>query len=170
MKIPLLVVIVVASLVLSGAVAAQEGYVLKAGEGEPLLTGTVVKASPATGTENAILVEQTFDRGGDTGLHLHEQGDELFYVVSGTGVATLGENEEPVGPGDVIFVPRGATHMIGNPDSPSPLVVVFFMESAELVEQFRAIHERRTQNPDEPISPEERAEIESKIGGAIRIQ
>ncbi len=149
--------------------AFADGFILRAGDGEPVLNGIVVKASPATGTERSILAEQTFDEGGGTNLHRHDQGDELFYVVSGTGVATLEDAEEPIGPGDVIFVPRGAIHMVGNPSSPSPLVVVFFMDSPELVEQFRAIHERRTQNPDQPISPEERAEIESRIGGAIEI-
>jgi len=40
-----------------------EGFILKAGEGEPLLNGLVVKASPKTGTTGSILVEQTFQRG-----------------------------------------------------------------------------------------------------------
>ena len=36
-----------------------EGFILKTGEGEPLLNGIVVKASPKTGTLGSILVEQT---------------------------------------------------------------------------------------------------------------
>ena len=59
------------------------GFVLKTGEGEPLLSGIVVKASPKTGTLGPFLVEQTFQRGFTTNLHTHEQGDELFYVGSG---------------------------------------------------------------------------------------
>lgn len=149
--------------------ALADGFVLRAGDGEPLLNGIVVKASPSTGTESAILVEQTFDEGRSTNTHRHDQGDELFYVVSGTGVATLEGTEEIIRPGDVIFVPRGGIHRIGNPSDESPLVVVFFMDSPELVQQFRAVHERLTANPDEPLSAQERAEIESRIGGAIQI-
>jgi len=143
-----------------------EGFILKAGDGELLLNGIVVKASPKTGTMGSILVEQTFQRGGTTSLHIHDQGDELFYVVSGRGTATLGDETEVIGPGDVIFVPQGAVHRIDNLDNDEPLTVVFFMDSPELVEEIRAIHTRVTSEPDRPITPEERAEIEKRIGGS----
>lgn len=143
----------------------SKGFVLRTGDGEFLQNGIVVKASPATGTEGSILVEQTFPKGGSTILHLHEQGDELFYVVEGHGTARLGGNTEEIGPGDVIFVPRSEVHAIQNLNNAEPLRVVFFMESPELVEQFRAIHERVTSQPDRPITPDELAAIEARFGG-----
>ena len=146
-----------------------EGFVLKAGEGEALGNGIVVKASPNTGTEKSILVEQTFLKGGTTGLHLHEQGDELFYVVSGQGTATLGDSEDPIGPGDVIFVPASAVHRIRNEHHDQPLTVVFFMDSPELVDLFRAIHERFSRNPDQPITAEEFSELEKQTGGGVSV-
>ena len=103
----------------------MEGFILKVGGGEPLLNGIVVKASPKTGTMGSILVEQTFQRGGTTNLHIHDQGDELFYVVSGRGTATLGDQSEVIEPGDVIFVPRSAVHRISNLENDEPLTVVF---------------------------------------------
>lgn len=147
-------------------VGTAEGFILKTGEGEPLQNGIVVKASPKTGTTGSILVEQTFQRGGTTNLHIHDQGDELFYVVSGRGTATLGEETEVIEPGDVIFAPKGAVHRIENLDNDEPLMVVFFMDSPELVEQFRAIHNRVTTEPERPITPEERSAIVERIGGA----
>ncbi len=147
-----------------------EGFNLKTGEGELLLNGIVVKASPKTGTMGSILVEQTFPRGGTTNLHIHDQGDELFYVVSGRGTATLGDKTEVIEPGDVIFVPEGAVHRIENLDNDEPLTVVFFMDSPELVEQFRAIHTRVTSEPDRPITPEESAAIAAQIGGARQVK
>ncbi len=149
---------------------AVEGFILRTGEGEFLQNGIVVKASPATGTEGSILVEQTFPRGGTTNLHLHEQGDELFYVVSGRGTATLGELTDEIGPGDVIFIPRNAVHRVGNLTSDEPLRVVFFMDRPELVEQFRAIHERVTSDPARPITDEERAAISERIGGSRAVE
>ena len=146
-------------------VAAQEGFILRSGEGEALGNGIVVKVSPREGSSGSILIEQTFPRGGTTGLHLHEQGDELFYVVSGRGTATLGETEQPIGPGDVIFVPASAAHRIRNLENDDPLTVIFFMESPELVDLFRTVHERYTENPDEPITPDEFAEFERQTGG-----
>jgi quercetin dioxygenase-like cupin family protein len=146
------------------------GFILRAGQGEPLQNGIVVKASPSSGTEHSILAEQTFPRGGKTNLHLHEQGDELFYVVSGRGTATLGALEDEIGPGDVIFIPRNAVHRIENLTHDEPLRVVFFMDSPELVEEFRAIHERVTSDPDRPITAEERAAISERLGGSRVVQ
>ena len=177
---PMLPIVVVALVVMSTAAcreppstdavaapaAAPEGFVLKAGGGEPLLNGIVVKASPATGTTGSILVEQTFPKGGTTNLHLHDQGDELFYVVSGRGTAALGDASETIGPGDVIFVPRGAVHGISNLTNDEPLTVVFFMDSPELVEEFRAIHTRVTSEPDRPMTLDERSAIRERIGGS----
>lgn len=149
---------------------AVEGFILRTGEGEVLQNGIVVKASPATGTEASILVEQTFPRGGTTNLHFHEQGDELFYVVSGRGNATLGDLTDEIGPGDVIFIPRNAVHRIENLTRNEPLRVVFFMDSPGLVEQFRAIHERVTSDPTRPITSEERAAIAERTGGSRAVQ
>lgn len=143
-----------------------EGFILKVGGGEALLNGIVVKASPKTGTMGSILVEQTFQRGGTTNLHIHDQGDEIFYVVSGRGTASLGGQSEVIEPGDVIFVPRSAVHGISNLANDDPLTVVFFMDSPELVKEFRAIHTRVTSEPDRPITPEERAAIRGRIGGS----
>lgn len=150
-------------------VAAEQvtqGFVLKAGGGEVLQNGIVAKLSPRQGTTGSILVEQTFQRGGTTNRHVHDQGDELFYVVSGRGSAMLGNTSERIAPGDVIFVPRAAVHGIENLDNEEPLKVVFFMVSPELVEEFRAVHERVTSEPDRPITEEERAAIRERIGGS----
>jgi quercetin dioxygenase-like cupin family protein len=149
---------------------AAEGFILRSGGGERLQNGVVVKASPAGGTENSILVEQTFPKGRRTSLHLHEQGDELFYVVSGRGTARLGGRTDSIGPGDVIFVPRNTPHGIGNLQNEEPLVVVFFMSSPELVDEFRAIHQRVISDPDRPITPEERAAISKRVGGGKLVE
>jgi quercetin dioxygenase-like cupin family protein len=73
--------------------ASHEPYIVRAGDGEALLNGVVVKLSPESGTQRSILVEQTFPSGGKTTVHLHEQGDELFYVISGSGTARPGQVE-----------------------------------------------------------------------------
>ena len=165
---------ILSAVILSTAMAApnlqsyaqqKEGFILKKGEGESLLNGIVVKASPATGTEGSILGEQTFPKGGTTSLHIHDQGDELFYVVSGRGTATLGNQTEEIGPGDVIFVPRGAAHAVSNPSNDEALKVIFLMDSPELVEQFRAMHEWKRQHPDQTLTPEIKARIGQQTGG-----
>lgn len=164
-------VLVTAALVLVGSQArAADAFVLKAGQGERLQNGVVVKASPKTGTKGSILVEQTFNRKEQTPVHIHEQGDELFYVVSGRGTARLGDRIETIEAGDVVFVPTGAVHQIANLKNESPLRVVFFMASPELVDYFRAIHERVKADPSRPITPEERAAIGRRTGGTKPVE
>jgi mannose-6-phosphate isomerase-like protein (cupin superfamily) len=46
----------------------------------------------------------------DTPLHLHSKEDELFYIVEGDHIVTVGDEEHRVGPGDALFAPRGVPH------------------------------------------------------------
>jgi mannose-6-phosphate isomerase-like protein (cupin superfamily) len=46
----------------------------------------------------------------DTPLHVHQHHDELFYVLDGEHVFTVGDTEFAAGPGDLVFGPRGVPH------------------------------------------------------------
>lgn len=46
----------------------------------------------------------------DTPLHVHSREDELFYIVEGEHIVTLGDEEHRLGPGDAVFAPRGIPH------------------------------------------------------------
>jgi mannose-6-phosphate isomerase-like protein (cupin superfamily) len=64
--------------------------------------------------------------GADIGLHTHADDDEeLYIVVSGTGVMTLDGEEFEVGPGHVVLNRPGGTHALRNTgEEPLRLVVV----------------------------------------------
>ena len=49
------------------------------------------------------------DRGGWLGLHRHEPS-EIYYVLTGEGVVTLGGDETPVKAGSAVFIPAMAEH------------------------------------------------------------
>lgn len=153
-----------------GNALAQDAFVLKTGEGEAVLNGIVIKVSPQTGSEGSILLEQTFQHGGSTNLHVHDQGDEIIYVVSGKGHARVGDAVQLIEAGDVIFVPRGHVHQVGNMDFDEPLRAVAFMDSPELVEEVRAIHARIQAEPDGKVTDEEIARIAARIGGSRPVE
>ena len=46
----------------------------------------------------------------DTPLHVHENEDELFYVLEGEHVFQCGDDEFEVGPGGLVFAPRRIPH------------------------------------------------------------
>jgi mannose-6-phosphate isomerase-like protein (cupin superfamily) len=43
-------------------------------------------------------------------LHYHEKTDEIYYVIAGRGVMVLDEDQIELGPGVVVYVPKGVKH------------------------------------------------------------
>jgi mannose-6-phosphate isomerase-like protein (cupin superfamily) len=90
------------------AVAAYElgpegGERLRFGEVE-----VVVKASADTTSGAFAIFEE--NEPVDTPLHVHENEDELFYVLEGEHVFQVGDQEFRAGPGRLVFAPRGVPH------------------------------------------------------------
>jgi len=93
----------------------------------------------------------TITPGSFEGVHQHIGSEELYYIVSGEGVAYMGENDDPVSsklypavrqeiyclgpqpvreipvkPGNVIYTKSGGIHGIRNPSATTDLVFVAF--------------------------------------------
>ena len=90
-----------------------------------------------------------------TGLHFHEEADEFFYVISGTGTATIAGQEYEIGPGDVIFVPAGEDHKLATHSE--KLEILEFVDKPGLDEEFRA-------EIEEPLTLEKLNEVANKNG------
>ncbi len=87
------------------------GYSLDADGGERLRFSDaefLIKASADTTAGAFSIVEEIAPL--DTPLHVHEHEDELFVVFEGEHVFRCGEEEFDVGPGAVVFAPRGVSH------------------------------------------------------------
>ena len=76
---------------------------LRFGEVEILVKATAA----ATGGAMSVFEERDPV---DTPMHVHAQEDELFYVLEGEHVFTVGDVEHRAGPGDLVFAPRGVPH------------------------------------------------------------
>jgi quercetin dioxygenase-like cupin family protein len=71
---------------------------------------TVVIKVSAEDSGGAMTVLEEVPPMVDTPLHVHSREDELFYIVEGEHIITLGEQEFRLGPGEAIFAPRGIPH------------------------------------------------------------
>ncbi|HEY6771465.1 MAG TPA: cupin domain-containing protein [Solirubrobacterales bacterium] len=71
---------------------------------------TVVIRVSAEDSGGAMTVLEEVEPMVDTPLHVHSREDELFYIVEGQHIVTLGQREHRLGPGDAIFAPRGIPH------------------------------------------------------------
>lgn len=121
----------------------SHGYVIKSDEGELLPDiASIVKVSPETGSQNLITLVQKMKPGGGTGLHYHQQADEVFYVIEGTGTAILGDTSYKIESGDLIFIPKNIDHKIRNNDPSGFLKILFFMDNPALLKSFREEHQQ----------------------------
>jgi mannose-6-phosphate isomerase-like protein (cupin superfamily) len=96
----------------TGAGGAQSrGHKVDAAGGERLhylgMEFAIRASAESTGGAFSI-VEEFYPL--DTPLHIHHSHDELFYVLEGEHVFTVGGVELWAGPGDVVFGPRGVPH------------------------------------------------------------
>jgi mannose-6-phosphate isomerase-like protein (cupin superfamily) len=64
--------------------------------------------------KNQSLAEASIDPGKSTRLHRHLETEELYHVMEGEGVMTLGQERFSVAPGDSILIPPGTPHAIYN--------------------------------------------------------
>jgi len=62
---------------------------------------------------------------GATDLQRPHTEDELYYVVTGRGVVTVGEETRPVVPGSVVFVAAGVPHRFHDIAERLELLVMF---------------------------------------------
>jgi len=85
---------------------------LAADGGERLDFGaaTILIRASAETTGGAFTLFEEVPPLADTPLHVHENEDELFYVLEGEHVFRVGDEEFPTGPGGLVFAPRGVPH------------------------------------------------------------
>lgn len=82
-------------------------------------------ADRETGSQDLFVGQQWLGTGQRVFLHTHTV-EEVLVFVSGTGTATLGDQEVAVGPGTTLVLPPGVVHGFRN-HSPAPLhVLVIF--------------------------------------------
>jgi len=76
-----------------------------------------------TPARNQSLAEATVPVGGATAAHYHSATEELYYIVSGSGLMRIAEEERDVRRGDCIVIPPGAEHKLTNTGS-EPLILL----------------------------------------------
>ena len=46
--------------------------------------------------------------------HVHDNGEEIIYILTGSGEIYFDGEPEPVEPGSVVYIPQGVEHSINN--------------------------------------------------------
>ena len=126
--------------ILEAQSAALQGYVLNPTEGEHLVHfrdhGNIyIKAGSATGSNNLAFGTQQVMHGAGIPVHRHLEMDEAFYVLEGSGTATLNDVPHTFEKGASIFIPRNTWHGFDNPDQ--ELLLLWIVTPAGLDGFFR---------------------------------
>lgn len=66
------------------------------------------------GNAQQSLAEAEIAPGATTHLHYHHCSEELYHIVSGQGLMTLGSEDFAVTVGDTVCIPPGTPHCIRN--------------------------------------------------------
>jgi mannose-6-phosphate isomerase-like protein (cupin superfamily) len=95
-----------------GVTSQPDAFAGKAGEGERLVFGgtTIIIRVSADMTGGAFCVFEEIAPLLDTPRHVHSNEDEMCYVVEGDHIYQCGDEEFQVGPGGLVFLPRGVPH------------------------------------------------------------
>jgi len=68
----------------------------------------------SSGITQCSLAEEILPPGKSVRPHRHRETDEIYYIVAGRGVMTVGDEEREVGPGDAVHIPPKHRHTLRN--------------------------------------------------------
>jgi mannose-6-phosphate isomerase-like protein (cupin superfamily) len=75
------------------------------------------------GNKNQSLAEAIVSVGACTRMHRHDASEEIYHVMAGEGVMTLGDDVFAVRAGHTIYIAPGTPHMVKN-TGVEPLIIL----------------------------------------------
>jgi len=89
--------------------------------------------SDTVGAKKTVFGVTYFPPGSRHEIHRHPHAEEVEYMISGSGIAYVGDDAIEVGPGDAVFVPQDAYHGFEN-DSEDEAVMAWCYAGAASLE------------------------------------
>ena len=62
----------------------------------------------------AAIYDTSLEPGSFIELHFHPDLEEIYYVLSGYGIMTIGDEKQEISRNDVVYIPKLAPHMLLN--------------------------------------------------------
>lgn len=86
------------------------------------------------GSEKTVVGRTVLKPGSKHDIHCHPNAEEWEYVVSGTAIKHLGDDQVHLETGDVVFVPANVFHGLENASDSEPLVTIWGYSGAATLE------------------------------------
>lgn len=87
------------------------------------------------GSEKTVVGRTVLKPGSKHDIHRHPNCEEWEYVVSGTAIKHVGDDDVRLQPGDVVFVPANVFHGLENASDSEPLVTIWGYSGAASLER-----------------------------------
>lgn len=112
----------------------MDGKIIRSNELKPFVlsgdySSKVLMDNSIAGARVININEGTLKAGGKNDGETHEK-NEIYYVVSGHAVLSLGSERHDIGPGCTIFIPGGTFHGLKNKSDSEDFVLLTFWENA----------------------------------------
>lgn len=82
------------------------------------------------------------ERESNSNMHKHDDSEEIFYVLSGSGSIKVGDEEENIVPGSCIYIPPNIFHQLINP-GPERLRVLAVTSPSPTHAEFNNVHTQK---------------------------
>jgi len=91
--------------------------------------------------ERCSLAEEVLPVGAVIGRHHHLLTEEVYYILRGEGLMTVGDEIRKVAAGDAVFIPRGQMHTLENNGS-EPITILLICGPAHRFDDHYGERER----------------------------
>ncbi|MDJ1420873.1 MAG: cupin domain-containing protein [Candidatus Methanoperedens sp.] len=65
----------------------------------------------------AAIYDTSLEPGQSIQPHYHPESEEIYYILSGYGIMTIGDEKQEISRGDVVYIPASAPHTLLNTGS-----------------------------------------------------
>lgn len=90
--------------------------------------------SESVGSKSSVFGLTVFPPGAKHDIHRHPNAEEVEYIVSGSGVAQVGDDEVELKAGELVFVPANEYHGFHNTSDGETVMVWTYAPAASLEE------------------------------------
>ncbi len=140
------------------AIGAADGELVYVGR-DPVR----IKISPRGAKGRVAMITQDVSPGTSIPIHLHENEDEVIFIQSGQGEATLGDSSVTLAAGSTLYVPQGTWHGGRNSGTETLKWVAIYSPSG-FEGYFREIGRRTPDDPPRSRTPQEREAMDRQYG------
>ena len=95
----------------------------------------------SVGASNAVFGVTYFPPGASHEIHRHPNAEEVEYLISGSGIAYVGDDAVELSPGEAVFVPQNAYHGFEN-NSDAEVVMAWCYAGAASLEDAGFVTQR----------------------------